>query len=279
MRHAVSIKKSPTLFINDMLGGRDDTSCSLEADSFSSPMVSATTTESDIGDRARVPSMMIRNFRTVLARAEDDRTDGQVPNLSRHLSRLQILSPFGQAEDYDDSSSSTRTEVRTTPDSGNRRLSLEHYGGRGSKVPGEIQESISSRTSNRFLINPGGSQTTNAMSTPNQQMYNIYHQVQQPHCVTDDSARPRSRAVAIKSHDRCAEDLALSQNEESSEKMYDWATWQMYNRIVDHRRNQRFNTALPTANDRPEPSHDERLPSSHLSSDYVYEGEVFELDI
>ena len=203
---------------------------------------------------------MIRNYFRTVSRTENDWTDGQVP----HLSRLQILSPYGQAED-----SSTKTEIRTTPDS---------YG--------EIHESKScsraSKNNNLFLINSGASQTTNAMSTPNQQMYNGYHQGQKRHhCVTHNTTRLRSSAIAIKRHDRCAEDLALSQNKASSKKMYDWATWQMYNRIVDHRRNQSFNTALPTANDEPEPCHDERVDMSsrsHLSSDY-YEGEVFELDI
>jgi hypothetical protein len=66
------------------------------------------------------------------------------------------------------------------------------------------------------------------------------------------SRRPRSRAIAIKRRSNhpyyygtttldgtsSTDEFPSSQSEHSSERMYDWATWRMYNRIVDHRRNQ-----------------------------------------
>jgi hypothetical protein len=95
----------------------------------------------------------------------------------------------------------------------------------------------------------------------------------------DSYSRPRSRAIAIKRGDRCAEDLAASQTEESNERMYDWATWRMYNRIVDHRRNQNFGVPgpLPVSIPRSKPQPVAGLPQ-HVS-DRTYDGEVFELEI
>ena len=100
-------------------------------------------------------------------------------------------------------------------------------------------------------------------------------------------SRPRSRAIAIKRSRRCAEEIAASQTEESNEKMYDWATWRMYNRIVDHRRNQQ-NLGLPG----PLPvstNHLKRSSSSSTTegtdstltqlSDRRLDGEIFELEI
>jgi hypothetical protein len=68
--------------------------------------------------------------------------------------------------------------------------------------------------------------------------------------------------------------------------MYNWATWRMYNRIFDHRQNQRFSTPtrLPTM------SAAEQQASRYIDSqaqdfgttispDYSLDGAVFELDI
>jgi hypothetical protein len=125
--------------------------------------------------------------------------------------------------------------------------------------------------------------TPSTMSPPYHQGHNSYQKAQQTQW-TDNTSRPRSRAIAIKNRDRCAEDLASSQNEATSERMYDWATWRMYNRIVDHRRNQMFSapSSLPSPVDQPDSLHEQNMTfaSNYLpSSDYVHDGEVFELDI
>ena len=98
-------------------------------------------------------------------------------------------------------------------------------------------------------------------------------------------------------------EFPTNQSENTSEQMYDWATWRMYNRIVDHRRNQQrikarkgtssasgpatpagglfpisvgpssaYDSALNTRNDDP-------YEADVLGScDYIHDGEVFELD-
>jgi hypothetical protein len=97
--------------------------------------------------------------------------------------------------------------------------------------------------------------------------------------------RPRSRAIAIKRSKRYSDDLASGHSEESSEKMYDWATWRMYNRIVDHRRNQRLNAPGPLPLAPEHPHHDASqaalayASSQMSSSDYIHNGEVFVLEI
>jgi hypothetical protein len=97
----------------------------------------------------------------------------------------------------------------------------------------------------------------------------------------DAYSRPRSRSIAIKRTHRCAEELAASQTEESNERMYDWATWRMYNRIVDHRRYQNFGPPGPlpvsVPHSTPQPGQDSNL--SIGSSDLTYDGGVFELEI
>ena len=124
--------------------------------------------------------------------------------------------------------------------------------------------------------------------------------------------RPRSRAIAIKRRtnhyfyatgaSQYGDEFPSNQSENTSEKMYDWATWRMYNRIVDHRRNQQRLKArngislvseavpaggfLPTAVD-PSSAYDSTLNSYRHdayeagvfgSCDYIHDGEVFELD-
>jgi hypothetical protein len=106
----------------------------------------------------------------------------------------------------------------------------------------------------------------------------------------DNKSRPKSKAIAIKrNNNRCPEECSASLSEASSERMYDWATWRMYNRIVDHRRNQRqttMRTSLPPlamldhhANQLlPHPDmHADRF-ERRGAADYIHDGEVFELD-
>ena len=132
--------------------------------------------------------------------------------------------------------------------------------------------------------------TTSTMSTSyHQQGHIMYQQAQQTQWTDNDTnGRPRSRAIAIKNHDRCAEDLASSQNVATSERRYDWATRRMHNRIVDHRRNHQFSaprsSSLPSSRiDQPDSLHLRNMTfaSNHdlPSSDYAHDGEVFELDM
>jgi hypothetical protein len=99
------------------------------------------------------------------------------------------------------------------------------------------------------------------------------------------NTRPRSRAIAIKRSKRYSDDMASGHSEETSEKMYDWATWRMYNRIVDHRRNQRLNAPGPLPVAPEHPYHDASqaalayASSQTSSSDYIHDGEVFVLEI
>ena len=113
-------------------------------------------------------------------------------------------------------------------------------------------------------------------------------QQQQQHSMwVDNKSRPKSKAIAIKRNNRYPEECSASLSEASSERMYDWATWRMYNRIVDHRRNQRQTTRTslpPLAMDNhanqllPHPDmHADRF-ESRGAADYIHEGEVFELD-
>lgn len=102
--------------------------------------------------------------------------------------------------------------------------------------------------------------------------------------------------------------LAAEEDSVSNERMYDWATWRMYNRIIDHRRNQQQQkqqqTRLPSSSSRGgghvsssgmlhhHPYHSGMMDGSAYpfgggsmydeplqgAADYVYDGEVFELD-
>jgi hypothetical protein len=98
----------------------------------------------------------------------------------------------------------------------------------------------------------------------------------------------RSRSIAIK-HSRLQQQEEHEASSQESEKMYDYATWRMYNRIVDHRRNQPLQTGFPGtlqvpmnlnqayANTRTAQA--AAAPIDHLSQDYIHDGEVFELEI
>jgi hypothetical protein len=123
--------------------------------------------------------------------------------------------------------------------------------------------------------------TIGTMSTPYQHGHSSYQHVQQTQWAENTSPPPRSRVIAIKNRDRCAEDLTSSQDEATCELMYDWATWRMYNRIVDHRRNQKLSAPSYLLSPVEQPEQYMAFASNHLpSSDYVNdEQEVFELDI
>ena len=101
----------------------------------------------------------------------------------------------------------------------------------------------------------------------------------------------RSRSIAIKQNKESppSEDYASSKDEESSEKMYDWATWQMYNRIVDHRRTSNscqkgltvpslqakaFGNTRSSTN-----AYDSSSKMDRLSPDCLHDGEVFQLEL
>lgn len=126
------------------------------------------------------------------------------------------------------------------------------------------------------------------------------------------AAKRRSRAIAIKPSSPSSSLAAFLQNASSSlmdedphmeedpqsEKLYDMATWRMYNRIVDHRRNQQLSYIdNHKSNSTPAASY---LPTTSMASHYAagvpisrsygtmtppppladeLEGEVFELDL
>lgn len=87
----------------------------------------------------------------------------------------------------------------------------------------------------------------------------------------------RSRSIAIKCPQPLGHGVMVEDDSASNERMYDWATWRMYNRIVDHRRNQR----LPSPS-MPQPgvyttSNATTIP--HAAIDDYDHGEVFEMEI
>jgi hypothetical protein len=102
---------------------------------------------------------------------------------------------------------------------------------------------------------------------------------------SDHTSRPRSRAVVIKTPTNRYHTDDLASTEESNERMYDWATWRMYNRIVDHRRNQRFSTPTRLPMSAAEQQAGRYIDSqaqnfgTTISPDYSLDGAVFELDI
>lgn len=92
----------------------------------------------------------------------------------------------------------------------------------------------------------------------------------------------RSRSIAIKSpqplcHVSQADTMAAEEDSASNERMYDWATWRMYNRIVDHRRNQRLSLPSLSQPEASTASNAITLPQTALD-DYDH-GEVFEMEI
>jgi hypothetical protein len=69
--------------------------------------------------------------------------------------------------------------------------------------------------------------------------------------------RARSRAIAIQRSSSRNNEIDIP-SEESGGHMYDYATWRMYHRIVDHRKSQRFHHAQPQS----QHNLDDRSPSS-----------------
>jgi hypothetical protein len=94
----------------------------------------------------------------------------------------------------------------------------------------------------------------------------------------DAYSRPRSRSIAIERTHLCAEELAASQTGESNDRMYDRATWRMYNRIVDHRRYQTSGAPGPlpvsVPHWKPQPAQDSNLSIGSSCDEEVYELEV-----
>jgi len=119
---------------------------------------------------------------------------------------------------------------------------------------------------------------------------------------TGSLGRPRSQAIAIKpSSSRHHDDYDEIHSESSlseDQKAYDWATWRMYHRIIEHRQKHPLSVncchlsdsadstnsgmaqlpfGWPTAVENPMSSCQIR-PTPLRCSDYLLEGEVFELD-
>lgn len=122
-----------------------------------------------------------------------------------------------------------------------------------------------------------------------------------------EQERPRSRSIAIVKRHRSSanasqkdSDTAASYNESPSdhgESMYDWATWCLYNRIIDHRRNSIIRS-ISVESHVSKPSqhqfvltrengstvHSSELQESNVVEpaspwDYYRDGEIFELEI
>jgi hypothetical protein len=97
----------------------------------------------------------------------------------------------------------------------------------------------------------------------------------------------RSRSIAIKQNKNLPsiqEYEATSSHE--SEKMYDWATWRMYNRIVDYRKSQKggFQGPMQFPMDNSNAFANTRramisATTDRLSPDFLHDGEVFQLEI
>jgi hypothetical protein len=157
-----------------------------------------------------------------------------------------------------------------------------------------LQDASDASQDSSQLGQPTKQNTTNNMNST--QLHNFPpnqgYQEQQQSMWVDNKSRPRSKAIAIKrNNNRCPEECSASLSEASSERHYDWATWRMYNRIVDHRRNQRHTTMSsslpPLAMDHHHANQglthpDDRMHADRFQSrgaaDYIHDGEVFELD-
>ena len=110
--------------------------------------------------------------------------------------------------------------------------------------------------------------------------------------------RVRSRAIAIKKPASAQETRELDDEEMricSNERMYDWATWRMYHRIMEHRLKHPVGTdydseaqpgmGSPTPTTRnaflPMVAHEniQIAPAAHIHFDDLLEGEIFELEM
>ena len=229
------------------------------------------------GGEPRIPQ--IRTLRKVLAHGFAPRVDGRtnpeilVPAFDTHL----LEYPLNGGED---SMSGTRqefygepNEVQSTTNPGEPEVPMQDWESQ--------RNSCEPLTNSRTLIGTSiDTSIDTSIYTSIDNSYTMINEQRQNNPSPESISRPRSRSIAIKKLDRCAEELALSQHEITSEKMYDWATWRMYNRIVDHRRNQQKsttkNSAPMDATQACEYRGVEDMAHTQDSSDY---GEVFELDI
>jgi hypothetical protein len=112
---------------------------------------------------------------------------------------------------------------------------------------------------------------------------------------------PRSRAIRIErssKHDvsnrNVDDDFDEIPGSGSTERMYEWATWRMYNRITDHRQRHPVkispdDTSSAGAPHAPQwshsygntnlPHHETNCRSQEQDQDYFFDGEVFDLEI
>lgn len=126
--------------------------------------------------------------------------------------------------------------------------------------------SIKQQTNHNNIHNTGNHTQSPIMSSPK-----CYKQLNR-----------RSRSIAIKSpqplpHVSHADAMAAEEDSASTERMYDWATWRMYNRIVDHRRNQRMSSPSLAQPEATITSTAMTLP--HTTQDDYDHGEVFEMEM
>jgi hypothetical protein len=221
-----------------------------------------------VGDQLRVPSIRIR------------RTGGQTK-----------IGFDGSSDTHPPSDAYAPNQYNTHEESNRRRLFpsekqlRRHKTETSQTVQAHLQNASDLSRHSSQLVGPGEKNIMNSRlhTPPPHQGY----QPQEQSMWVDNKSRPKSKAIAIKRNNRCPEECSASLSEASSERMYDWATWRMYNRIVDHRRNQRqsMRTSLPPlAMDHhanqilPHPDmHADRF-ESRGAADYIHDGEVFELD-
>jgi hypothetical protein len=111
----------------------------------------------------------------------------------------------------------------------------------------------------------------------------------------EQNQRPRSRAIAIKRNTRpgstASNEDGLDEPTCSTEQMYDWATWRMYNRITDHRRRHPIryfeNPVVASAEERGQGNELKdaascgRVGSSRRlqHEEHFFDGEVFDLEL
>lgn len=175
-------------------------------------------------------------------------------------------------------------------------------------------KSSSSSLVSTYAINPPSIlHKSSNINCHNTATTSIIHNIMTPETHQENGSwgeRPRSRSIAIvkRHHQRNANhksendfDASTATFDESpsdtssTERMYDWATWCMYNRIIDHRRNSMNSSTRSSLSESSMPAtsesfgdHGTDLPESSSSStrnaseapwDYCHDGEVFELEI
>jgi hypothetical protein len=102
-----------------------------------------------------------------------------------------------------------------------------------------------------------------------------------PMSCTVTALKPKSQSIAIKTP-RCYEDCYGSEN--SSEKIYDWATWRMYHRIMSSRKSRHTSVApFPLYSDgKSDGSYlqsDLNISGSNFMSESLRDGEMFHLEM